>query len=59
MAKQKKPRRDSRKRRRSAHTTRKQIGGGYQQIQEVENDSDQNEMEEQLPEDQINELESE
>ena len=57
-AKQKKPRRDSRNPRRSAYTTRKQIGGGCQSIHEVENDPDQIEMEEKLPENQINDSKS-
>ena len=35
----------------SDRTERKQIGGGYQPIQEVEIDPDQIEMEEQLQED--------
>ena len=46
-AKQKQPRRDSRNRQ-SAHTTRKQSEGGSQPIQEVENETNQIEMEEQL-----------
>ena len=56
-AKQEKPRRDNRDRRRT-ETTCKQIEAGYQPIQEIENIQNELQMEEQLPEDRINDSES-
>ena len=57
-AKQEKQKGDSRNRRR-AHTTRKQFGGGYHPIEEIENIPNEMQMEKKPTEDQINDSESE